>query len=67
MSVGVYDEAKKKAIRGKRLTSGEMAGSEYKAFDLGTVPLGHEILVWAAPIKDAAPNVYVDRIVVIRQ
>ncbi|MBQ1456010.1 MAG: DUF4838 domain-containing protein [Thermoguttaceae bacterium] len=67
MSIGVYDEANRKGIRGRRLKSGELAGSDYKVFDLGTVPLGHEILIWTAPVKDAAPNVYVDRIVIIRQ
>ena len=67
MSIGVYDETNRKGICGRTLKSSEMAGSDYKVFDLGTVPLGHAILIWTAPIKGGVPNVYVDRIVIIRE
>ena len=67
MAVGVYDELNSKGVCGKTLLSSELAGNDYKVFDLGTVPLGHGILIWTAPVKDAAPNLYIDRIVIIRE
>ena len=67
MAVGIYDETAKEGLFTRVLTSGELAGSDYKPFDLGTFPLGKGILIWTSPFDRTVPNVYIDRIVVIRQ
>ncbi|MBQ3333879.1 MAG: DUF4838 domain-containing protein [Thermoguttaceae bacterium] len=67
MAVGIYDETAKEGLFTRVLTSGELAGSDYKLFDLGTFPLGKGILIWTSPFDRTVPNVYIDRIVVIRQ
>lgn len=69
LTLGIHDEENKKGIFGKTLSVEELAGPEYKQFDLGVFPLDAKTLLWTAPVNrpDAVPNVYIDRIVLIRE
>ena len=69
LNIGVYDEKNKKGLYGASLSVEQLKGSEYHEFDLGVFPLDAETLIWTAPVNrpDAVSNVYIDRIVLIRQ
>ena len=67
LTAGVLDELTGKVVCEKSFSSSELAGNDYKVFDLGTFQLGYGIQIWSAPVKDASPNVYIDRIVIIRE
>ncbi|MBQ6620390.1 MAG: DUF4838 domain-containing protein [Thermoguttaceae bacterium] len=69
LDVGIYDWKSKKGIYGRALTVDELAGDDYKTIDLGEVELGNNLQFWVAPKNrpEEVPNIYVDRIIFIRQ
>ncbi|MCF0234063.1 MAG: DUF4838 domain-containing protein [Thermoguttaceae bacterium] len=69
MTAGIYDESTKKSVAHKDLSVVEINGPEYKRVDFGAVELSSSQYVWFAPPKrpDDVQNVFVDRIVVVRE
>lgn len=69
LAVGIYDGKNKKGIFGQTIPVERLAGPDYQPFDLGIYPLDGDTLIWTAPVNrpDAVSNVYIDRVVLIRQ
>ncbi|MBU0638451.1 MAG: DUF4838 domain-containing protein [Planctomycetes bacterium] len=70
MTVGVYDDAQRRAVASKTILVRDIRGSDYTTIDLGVLTLAEQTYVWAAPVvraPDEATAVYVDRVVFVRQ
>ena len=69
MTLGVYDDAKRKSVVSKKIMVQDIRGTDYTTIDLGTLALGEQAYAWAAPVvreKDEVEAVYVDRVVAVR-
>ena len=70
MSLGVYDDARQRAVTSRRIMAGDIRGSEYKTVDLGMLTLGGHMYAWAAPVvrkREEVKAVYLDRVVFVRE
>ncbi|MBQ6620391.1 MAG: DUF4838 domain-containing protein [Thermoguttaceae bacterium] len=69
LDVGIYDWKNRRGTYGRALTVDELAGDDYKTIDLGEMELGSNLQFWVAPKNrpEAVPNIYVDRIIFIRE
>ena len=69
LDIGLYDRRNRVDTVTRTLTVDELAGPDFKAIDLGEMEFGSYIQLWLAPKNrpEAVPNIYVDRIVFIRE
>ncbi len=70
MTLGVYDDAQRRSVVSRRITVGDILGSDYTMVDLGVLTLGEDMYAWAAPVvrpKEEAEAVYLDRVVLVRE
>jgi hypothetical protein len=69
MTMGIYDPVRKKPVISQTLTVEQVAGKEYRIFDLGSHDLDEQMYFWAAPPKrpGEVQNVYVDRVFLVRE
>ena len=68
MTMGIYDPVEKKSVVWKALPVEEVAGKQYRVFDLGVHTLRGQMYFWAAPPKrpGEVQSVYVDRVFLVR-
>jgi len=70
MTLGVYDDAQRRAVATKTVTVRDIRGTRYVTVDLGVQTLGERMYAWAAPVVRAPAEVeavYVDRVVFVRE
>jgi hypothetical protein len=70
MTVGVYDDARRRGVVSRRIPAGAIRGSKYRLIDLGVHSLGKRMYAWAAPVvrnRGEVDAVYVDRVFLIRR
>ena len=69
MTMGIYDSTEKKSVTGRTYYVPQLAGSEYRVFDLGAHDLRGGMYFWAAPPErpGEVQAVYVDRVFLIRE
>ena len=69
LEVGLHNYMNGKGTFYRVLTVDELAGPDYKTIDLGEMEMGSNIQFWVAPLDrpEAVPNIYVDRIIFIRE
>ncbi|MBO7678839.1 MAG: DUF4838 domain-containing protein, partial [Thermoguttaceae bacterium] len=69
IGMGLYDGTRAKDLFRQTLTTTEMGKDQYRSIDLGTVSIRRGTRLWIAPTDrpEAVQNLYVDRIIFIRE
>ena len=72
LNIGVYDWGKRGDIFRRTLKTSELGRDKYKIVDLGVIPIEGSVsatCLWFSPTErpDAVRNVYIDRMVIIRE
>ncbi|MBQ2682869.1 MAG: DUF4838 domain-containing protein, partial [Thermoguttaceae bacterium] len=69
IGMGLYDGTRSKDLFRRTLKTTELGKDQYRSIDLGTVSIPEGTRLWIAPTDrpEAVQNLYVDRVVFIRQ
>ncbi|MCX7047695.1 MAG: DUF4838 domain-containing protein, partial [Candidatus Sumerlaeota bacterium] len=69
MAIGIYDGKARKSLAGQELKIEDLAGPNYRLFDLGAHDLRRGVYLWAAPRENPqnVSAVWVDRMFIVRE
>lgn len=69
MTTGIYNSLQKKGIKNRTILTKECRGKKYTMIDFGSAPLEEGSYFWIAPAKGNSDlqNVYIDRMIIVRE